>query len=317
MLIIGGNKMNLKALQNKKLNLEKKVASLKRLKQELSEASMQMDQARDIFKKESKDVEKMEKSSLKSYVAMIAGRYGETLEKERQEMVTAKLKYDQAKEAFNRLEGKVKHHESLKKELDSISKEYDEKLKALKNKMIKEDAHFKALYENKRDTYDKNSKELIELKEAINAGNIVVQELNEAKKAFDSAANWGVFDMVGGGLLATMAKHNKINEGKTILNKVSNSLKDFNRELKDVDQSKFIDMNIDLSDFLTFADYFFDGIFADFTVQSRINNVKSKIATGINEIQRINQKLINEKQEIEEEKANNEKALDELIAKHI
>ena len=309
--------MDLKALQNKKLNLEKKVVSLKKLKDERNEASVQMAQAMDIFKKESEDVEKMEKSSLKSYVAMIVGRYDETLEKERQEMVAAKLKYDHAKEALNKIDKKVKHYLSLKKELESITKEYNEKLKALKEKMIKENPEFKRLYESKRDAYDKSSKELIEIAGAIDAGAIVLQELNEAKKAFDSAANWGVFDMVGGGLLATMAKHNKINEGKKILNSVSNSLKDFNRELKDVDQSKFINMNIDLSDFLTFADYFFDGIFADFTVQSRINNVKTKITRGIKEIQRINQKLINEKQVVKKEKVNNEKALDELIAKYI
>jgi hypothetical protein len=309
--------MNLKTLQTKKLNLEKKVSSLERLKEERNEAKVQMAQAMDIFKKESKDVEKMENSSLKSYIAMIAGRYGETLQKERQEMVEAKLKYDRAKEAFNKLDEKVKHHEGLKEELESVTRTYNEKLNDLKEKMIKENPRFKKLYENKRADYDKKSKELIELVEAIDAGSIVLKELNEAKKAFDSAANWGVFDMVGGGLLATMAKHNKINEGKRILNSVSNSLKDFNRELKDVDQSKFIDMNIDLSDFLTFADYFFDGIFADFTVQSRINNVKSKIATGIREIQRINEKLIYEKQAIEEEKAKNEKALDTLIVKYL
>jgi len=309
--------MDLKTLQNKKLNLEKKVALLKGLKEERAEASAQMDQARAVFKKESKDVDKMEKSSLKSYVAMIAGRYGETLEKERQEMVEAKLKYDRAKEAFKRLDEKVKHHESLNKELENITKEYNQNIKALKEKMLKEDTHFKNLYESKRNAYDQTSKELIELVEAIDAGEIVLQELNEAKSAFDSAANWGVFDMIGGGLLATMAKHNKINEGKRILNSVSNSLKDFNRELKDVDQSKFVDMNIDLSEFLTFADYFFDGIFADFTVQSRINNVKSKIATGIREIQRINQKLVYEKESIKEEKAKNEKALDALIVKYL
>lgn len=309
--------MDLKTLQTKKLNLEKKVSSLERLKEERNEARVQMAQAMDIFKKESKDVEKMENSSLKSYIAMIAGRYGETLQKERQEMVEAKLKYDRAKNAFNKLDEKVKHHEGLKEELKSVTKIYNEELNDLKEKMIKEDPQFKKIYENKRAAYDKNSKELIELIEAIDAGEIVLKELNEAKKAFDSAANWGVFDMVGGGLLATMAKHNKINEGKKILNSVSNSLKDFNRELKDVDQSKFIDMNIDLSDFLTFADYFFDGIFADFTVQSRINNVKSKIDTGIREIQRINQKLNNEKQEVKEEKEKNEKALDTLIVKYL
>lgn len=309
--------MDLKSLQEKKLNLEKKVSSLKGLKEDRDEASVRMDWAMDFFKKESEDVEQLGKSSLKSYLAVIAGRYDETLEKERQEMVEAKLKYDQAKEAFQKLDKKVKYYLSLEKELEKITNEYNEKLKELKEKMIKEDIQFKNLYNKKRDAYNKSSKELIEITEAIDAGKIVLQELYEAKKAFESAANWGIFDMIGGGLLTTMAKHNKINEGKRILNNVSQSLKDYNRELKDVDQSKFMDMNIDLSDFLTFADYFFDGIFADFTVQSRINNVKSKIARGINEIQHINQKLIDEKQVVEKEKTINEKLLDQLITKYI
>ena len=73
--------------------------------------------------------------------------------------------------------------------------------------------------------------------------------------------------MVGCRLLTILAKHNKINEVITILNKVSRSHKNYNRELKDVNQLKFIDLKI---------------YFSDFTVQSCINNVKSKIPKGIN-----------------------------------
>lgn len=309
--------MDLKELQIKKLNLEKKVLSLSNIKKEQSEAKAQMDKAKDFFKKESKDVEKMEKSSLKSFVTVIFGRYGETIEKERKEMIEAKLKYDRAKLEFERLDKKVKYYNSLNSDLVNITKEYNEKLNELKEKMLEENADFKKIYENKSNLYNKLSKELIEIKEAIDAGKIVLKKLNKAKKAFNSAANWGVFDMIGGGLLATMAKHNKINEGKRILNNVSISLKDYNRELKDVDKSKFIDMNVDISEFLTFADYFFDGIFADFTVQSRINNIKTKISKGINEIKNINQKLISQERIVKNDKVRNEKELDNLVKKYI
>jgi len=309
--------MALKALQNKKLKLEKKVSALDTLNEERNKALLQMDEAREILKKESEDVNKMEKSSLKAYVSIIAVRYDETLEKERQEMIEAKLKYDRGKEEFERLEEKVDYYTSLKEALETTTKDYNKKLNELKEKMLKENSKFKKLYETKSNTYDRLSKELIEIDEAFDAGQIVLRKLEQSKKAFDSAANWGIFDMVGGGILATMAKHNKINAGKKILNNVSQALKDYNRELKDVDSSKFIDMEIDLSEFLTFADYFFDGIFADFTVQSRINNVKSKIFQGINEIERINQKLTSQKQIIEKEKKRSEKEIDELLMKYI
>lgn len=309
--------MDLKTLEKKKLSLEKKVASLNQLEEEKLKAQYQMNEALDFFKKESNDVDQMEKSSLKSFMAMVTGRFDETFEKERREMVEAKLKYDHAKDSFNRAEEKYNHCLALKKELETIKKSYDEAVNQIKERMLEKNPDFKRQYEKKKKIYDQISKELIEVDEAYNAGEIVLQELSEAQRAFDSAANWGIFDMVGGGLLATMAKHNKINEGKRILNKVSRSLSDFNRELKDVDQTKFIDMNINISDFLTFADYFFDGIFADFTVQSKINNVKSKISSGFSEIHRINSKLLEEKQRINDKKKALEQELDALVTKYV
>lgn len=309
--------MEIKVLHNKKLKLEKNVLKLDGLLKDKDRAMAQMEEARKILKKESKDVDQMEKSSLKAYVAMIIGRYDETLEKERLEMVEAKLKYDRAKEEFERLEEKVASLLSLKETLEALEKRYNEELALIKKQMLKENYQFKKEYERKSTQYDRLSKELLEIDEALEAGGIVLKQLHQAKKAFESAANWGIFDMIGGGMLTTMAKHNKINEGKRILMNVSHSLNAYNRELKDVDSSKFINMEIDLSEFLTFADYFFDGIFADFTVQSRINTVKSKIFKGINEIDRINQKLLKEKKVIEKEKENSEKAVDELMLEYL
>lgn len=47
--------------------------------------------------------------------------------------------------------------------------------------------------------------------------------------------------------------------------------------------------NIDLkmNDFLGFADYFFDGIIADWFVQSRINDAKQQIKDAAAEVQGI------------------------------
>ena len=48
--------------------------------------------------------------------------------------------------------------------------------------MIRENPQFKKQYENTRKAFYKESKKLIEIVEPIDAGKIVLQELNEEKK---------------------------------------------------------------------------------------------------------------------------------------
>jgi hypothetical protein len=43
-------------------------------------------------------------------------------------------------------------------------------------------------------------------------------------------------------------------------------------------------LNIDISSFLKFADYFFDGLFVDWTVQFRINDALSKAVDTKNRV---------------------------------
>lgn len=81
--------------------------------------------------------------------------------------------------------------------------------------------------------------------------------------------------MMGGGLITTMAKHSKLDEANERVNTAQALLKRFHRELKDL--GEFPDMSIDIGSFLGFADYFFDGFFADWAVQSRIHDAQSRV----------------------------------------
>jgi len=51
------------------------------------------------------------------------------------------------------------------------------------------------------------------------------------------------------------------------------------RELNDVNM--VCNLNIDTGDFLSFADYFFDGFVVDWVVQDRINNAKRQVEEAI------------------------------------
>ena len=46
-------------------------------------------------------------------------------------------------------------------------------------------------------------------------------------------------------------------------------------------------LNIDIDGFLTFADFFFDGIIADYLVQSKIRDARSQVEEAIEQVSRI------------------------------
>ena len=87
-----------------------------------------------------------------------------------------------------------------------------------------------------------------EKREAIEAGRRALNSLQAAKENLNSAKNWGLVDMFGG-------------------------------ELNDVNM--VCNLNIDTGDFLSFADYFFDGFVVDWVVQDRINNAKRQVEEAI------------------------------------
>jgi len=53
-----------------------------------------------------------------------------------------------------------------------------------------------------------------EKREAIEAGRRALNSLQTAKENLNSAKNWGLADMFGGGFFTTMLKHSKMDQAK-------------------------------------------------------------------------------------------------------
>ncbi|MEA5015501.1 MAG: hypothetical protein VB099_13165 [Candidatus Limiplasma sp.] len=128
-----------------------------------------------------------------------------------------------------------------------------------------------------------------EIREAIQAADITLYHLRRAKECLDSAGNWGLIDMLGGGLLSTFMKHRKMGNAEQELTQARDAMRSFARELRDVDGAVNIQIRVD--DFLGFADYFFDGLIVDWMMQSRIGTAKGQVADAINKVQMIKTNL--------------------------
>ena len=118
-----------------------------------------------------------------------------------------------------------------------------------------------------------------EISEAIVSGEHALVSLREAQSKLNSARNWGIFDMLGGGLITDLVKHSKMNDASAYLEEAKRDLLVFQRELQDVQGA--IDLKVDVSEFLTFADFFFDGFIMDYVVQTKIAEARRQIEQAI------------------------------------
>ena len=85
-----------------------------------------------------------------------------------------------------------------------------------------------------------------EKREAIDAGYRAINSLKTARDNLNSAKNWGLLDMFGGGFLSTMLKHSKIDQARQNMEQAKYDLRNFSRELNDVNIA--CDLNINIGD---------------------------------------------------------------------
>ena len=129
-----------------------------------------------------------------------------------------------------------------------------------------------------------------ELREAITAADRALEGLERAKVNLNSARNWGVWDILGGGIISGMIKRSRMREAGDAMEYARQELLHFRRELEDVDQ--LIDPGFTNFDFVAFGDLFLDGLLFDLLAQGRINDARERVDRAIFEVRRIRPQLV-------------------------
>ena len=124
-----------------------------------------------------------------------------------------------------------------------------------------------------------------EKREALEAGERALRSLREAKRELNSARGWGIYDILGGGMISTLIKHSKVSKAEGLINDAKWELSKFAQELRDVQGITGTDFGI--GDFAMFADFFFDGMLADFYVQSKINRARAEVDEAIRRVEQV------------------------------
>ncbi|OUN83692.1 hypothetical protein B5G06_06960 [Flavonifractor sp. An52] len=253
-------------------------AQIEELHRQRGERQAKVDETAQSFRKEQDDVDKLEKSGVHAFLLTLIGHKEERLDKERREALAAKLQYDQARSDLeyleNKLNGLIRERDGLRDAPEQLEALWTEKAELVKTmggqtgaRLVELDRQLSGVTHQQK-----------EVQEALSAGENAKRLLGQVQDDLDSARSWGTWDMLGGGLIATMAKYDRLDSAQSSIRAAQRALSDFRTELADVSQLQV--PSIQIGEFATFADYFFDGIFSDWYVQSSIK----KAQEGVSEV---------------------------------
>ena len=271
---------------------------LQDLKEQVGRRRQAEEEARAVLEKEQGDVEELERMSLVSFLARIQGDLESRKAEERREAAMAKARYDAAKWDLEDLDRRLRDFAQEKESLKGLEKQYqallDEKEAVLRSQGGAQSQRLGQLAQEQ----ERTAGELREIQEAIQAGLAAQRALEEMSGDLSGAENWGVWDMVGGGIMATFAKHGCLDDAQDAAYEARRALSRFRTELADVSSEQVPD--VELGDFAVFADYFFDGLFADLFVQSRIREAQEQVEAVTQRVERLIVRLRDERESLEE-----------------
>jgi len=269
--------------------LHKIDSMLRELESEQEKLVCKQSELQVIMEKEDHDVEKYEGMSLASIFYSILGSLEEHVQKERKEALAAKLKYNQAEKDLDYVKYQISNLASERLSYVDCQKEYDRFYAQKKEELIKGAGETAQKILEITDHLNLAGINLKEVKEAIFAGENVLDSLNRTLSSLDSAEGWGTWDLLGGGLISDLAKHSHIDDAKMEVQDTQRLLREFKTELTDISINS--DIAIETEGFVKFADFFFDGLIADWFMQSRINESQESVSNVKSQVMNIIEKL--------------------------
>ena len=180
---------------------EKWTNRLRKLQEEEKQWEEKVGQCTVALQKEQKDVDRLNSMSLASFFYDLIGKKTERLEKEELELLESKSAYDTACRMLQDVqEQRIQVEQELQRQLKYRFWENDYKVLwgEKEQHLLSKDEELQQLAEEREHL----ASELQELN-ALREGDYLVYALERAEKALDSAGNWGIYDMMGGGAIST------------------------------------------------------------------------------------------------------------------
>lgn len=120
-----------------------------------------------------------------------------------------------------------------------------------------------------------------QINEAVSIIDRLIPLVNDAERNLSSARNWGFLDVLGGGFIVDLIKHSKLNNASNSMEQVNYLMQNLQRILGSINTN---DYSMNVGNFVSLADFLFDGAIADIYMTS-------KIMSSLDEVRKLKNKL--------------------------
>ncbi|MDX1807193.1 MAG: hypothetical protein R3267_09230 [Paenisporosarcina sp.] len=307
------NQSELQVLMNEEERLVRRMESLK---QEILDYSGKRNNLERQVTKEQQDVAKLEGFSFANMVRNWRGNLDEIRDQEKAEAAAVELKWNEA----------VKTVKDLEQEEQNVRKELaDERFRQLhlrwqtlmteKEQWLQDNSpENHAVLENLYTRKTEIKTMLQEIEEAHSAGISAKSLLSNAIIQLASAKTYSTWDtFLGGGLIVTAMKHHAIDDSEDIIHRAQLALQRFQREVNEVEAIEENAFTVERGGFIKVADYFFDDIFSEWTIHSRIKKSQGNLEKTNHDVSKVLRALEDKKHLLESELTEIESKRKEMI----
>lgn len=291
-------------LTMKRIERDRAKRRLDGAERQLQEASTTRDRLHKQLTKEQQDVVKLGRFSFMNKINEWTGKWDEKMEKEINEVAEAELSYNEAEKNVVDLRAEVGRLKSIMKNPDFtyIDEEWADFLKEKIAWIRRYDSVANATLHKIADERVVIRSMLREISEAEEAGANASRALDLALDKLDSAEGMSMWDtFLGGGMIVSALKYSEIDSSDDYVHRAQRALRHFKTELMDVQNVASESFTINNNDIFTFTDMFFDNIFSDWMVHSRITEAKAKLNDVLREVRRVLDQLARKRDEMNHE----------------
>jgi hypothetical protein len=225
------------------------------------------------YEKESLDVLKIQQETIASFVLKLFGKYDDRIEQEKREEIEAKLNYDRALAKLDEfMQGKqelASQLSVLRRQALAYESELENRREYIQQRLSEPDGQQYRQYEDKRRDM---MAQITEIDEALKAAMRVTETAQSAAASLKKAEGWATYDIWSrSGFITHAAKYSHIDSAESCFHRLTSQIDDLRRELRDVDELFDIDLT-QISGTQRAVDFWFDNIFTDLSVRSKIRD---------------------------------------------
>lgn len=285
---------------------------MERLIKSIYEAEAEVQSLLAKFEAEALDVEKLKEDSFSTTLLRLFGKYDSKLDKEAEEMLSAKMAYDKSVERVKELKQERENLGSRISALRNDKRLYEDEIKRREEGIISStDSKVSVKYMELEKERKMLMQQLVETDEALR---VAIEAINIGKRAvqyLESAEKWATYDVwFKSGIISHMVKYDHIDNAESEFNRLDSQLKNLKKELKDVRMLDTPEIST-ISSSQRAVDFWFDNIFTDLNVRGKIRNDIEQLGSLQSSIYKIISRLksnktnINRKLKSIEEQKNN------------